>query len=484
MPHDPDGGGTPGGPSRRVPGRPGRIAPNGTHTADRAVTVSAPVPVEEERSWPSRPGRPISSVAPAWRPRSPGRPPPGRPRCGPRSARRAARRPGVAVRGRPRLRRRAPRAPAPAGPAPPRGRAAAARDLRARVRDRPDERDGRPARGAADAGHPAARRVLPVRRGAAAALRGDVGGAGDAGLRRGAPGHRLPAGLVGRLHPARGHLDPRLRCRRRRRVPGGRRGRGLPVALRRRRRRHRRRVLRARRRHRAAPVGRARHRRGLGDVRGLPRVDGPRRHGGAGPARAAADVPADAGHRAPLARRAPRVRPRPGAGVRPLPPPRGVLALDAPARPAAGRRRGGAGAGPARADRRLGSAGPRHHRRGRPGAHRDPPAGAAAARRARAGAGARPRPLDPASGPVRVLDMPPGPAPVVRAGSGARRPRADRRGRPARARGRGRTPRPRAPTPGRARSGLAPRVPRKRHRAARAAASVRDAEAGVSDGGS
>ena len=52
------------------------------------------------------------------------------------------------------------------------------------------------------------------------------------------------------------------------------------------------------------------------------------------------------------------------------------------------------------------------------------------------------------------------------------------RARPARARVRGRTPRPRAPTPGRARSGPAPRVPRKRHRAARAAASVRDAEAG------
>ncbi|WP_433037063.1 hypothetical protein [Actinomycetospora sp. CA-053990] len=30
------------------------------------------------------------------------------------------------------------------------------------------------------------------------------------------------------------------------------------------------------------------------------------------------------------------------------------------------------------------------------------------------------RPLDPASGPVRVLDMPPGPAPVVRAGTGRR----------------------------------------------------------------
>ncbi|MDD7917167.1 hypothetical protein [Actinomycetospora callitridis] len=30
--------------------------------------------------------------------------------------------------------------------------------------------------------------------------------------------------------------------------------------------------------------------------------------------------------------------------------------------------------------------------------------------------GARPHPLDPASGPVRVLDMPPGPAPAVRAG--------------------------------------------------------------------
>jgi hypothetical protein len=33
--------------------------------------------------------------------------------------------------------------------------------------------------------------------------------------------------------------------------------------------------------------------------------------------------------------------------------------------------------------------------------------------------GARPRPLDPVSGPVRVLEMPPGPAPVVRAGPGA-----------------------------------------------------------------
>lgn len=34
--------------------------------------------------------------------------------------------------------------------------------------------------------------------------------------------------------------------------------------------------------------------------------------------------------------------------------------------------------------------------------------------------GARPRPLDAASGPVRVLDMPPGPAPVGRAGPGHR----------------------------------------------------------------
>ena len=168
---------------------------------------------------------------------------------------------------------------------------------------------------------------------------------------------------------------------------------------------------------------------------------GPRRHGGAGPARAAADVPADAGHRAPLARRAPRVRPRAGAGVRPLPPPRGVLALDAPARPAAGRR--------ARGRRRSGPRGPTAGGR-RPSS---PPAGTTrsaprSARwrrrgpsRARRG-GARPRPLDPASGPVRVLDMPPGPAPVVRAGPGPRRTRADRRARPARARARGRTPRP------------------------------------------
>ena len=144
----------------------------------------------------------------------------------------------------------------------------------------------------------------------------------------------------------------------------------------------------------------------------------------------------------------------------------------------------GAGAGPARTERRLGAAGPRHHRRRRPGAHRDPPAGAAAARgraprwstsapaRSGLGAGARARHAarPGARGPRRVRG--PGRDPC-------RSP-----ARPARARGRGRTPRPRAPTPGRARSGLAPRVPRKRHRAARAAASVRDAEAGVSDGGS
>ena len=147
--------------------------------------------------------------------------------------------------------------------------------------------------------------------------------------------------------------------------------------------------------------------------------------------------------------------------------------------------RGGAGAGPARAGRRLGS-----RRPSSPPAADDPerteirplapprpvrrPPGWSTAAPARSGLGAGARARHAARpgarGPRRSG------APV---GS-----RADRRGRPARARVRGRTPRPRVPTPGRARSGLAPRVPRKRHRAARAAASVRDAEAGVSDGGS
>ena len=114
-----------------------------------------------------------------------------------------------------------------AGPASAAGGAAAAGDLGAGVRHREHEHLGGAAGAAADRDHgrgqPAAPAVLGPDRG----RRHGLGAAGHGGLRRVPPRHRLPDGLVGRLHPQDGHLADQHRPVQ----PRRRRDRRLSVAL-------------------------------------------------------------------------------------------------------------------------------------------------------------------------------------------------------------------------------------------------------------